>query len=66
MQGNGEVYMKSPSEELVEVIAPLLVDGGLLLPEDAEKYKDKIAGGTMKAEDWLLATEKALEKGANK
>ena len=65
MQGNGEAYMKSPSEELIELIAPLLVGGGLLLPEDAEKYTDKIAAGTMKAEDWLLATEKALVKGAN-
>jgi len=65
MHGNGEAYMKSPSEELVEVIAPMLVDGGLLLQKDAEKYKAKIAAGTMKAEDWLLATEKALAKGAN-
>lgn len=57
--------MKSPSESLVEVIAPLLVDGGLLLTEDVEKYKAKIAAGTMKAEDWLLTIEKALTKGAN-
>lgn len=57
--------MKSPSEALVEVIAPLLVDGGLLLPEDVEKSKAKIAAGTMEAEDWFLAIEKALTKGAN-
>lgn len=63
MQGNGEIYMKSPSEALAEAIAPLLVDGGLLLPEDVEKSQAKIAAGTMKAEDWLLATEKALAKG---
>jgi len=65
MHGNGEAYMKSPSEELVEVIAPMLVEGGLLLQKDVEQYKAKIAAGTMKAEDWLLATEKALAKGAN-
>lgn len=57
--------MKSPSEALAEVIAPLLVSGGLLLPEDVEKSKAKIAAGTMKAEDWLLAAEKAVAKEVN-
>ena len=57
--------MKSPSDELVEMIAPLLVDRGLLLPADVENYKSQIAAGTMKAEDWFLAAEKALEKGVN-
>lgn len=55
--------MKSPSEELVEVIVPLLVERGLLLPADAAKAKARIAAGTMKAEDWLLVTEKAMDKG---
>lgn len=57
--------MKSPSETLAEVIAPLLISGGLLLSEDVEKSKAKIAAGTMKAEDWLLAAEKAVAKRAN-
>ena len=57
--------MKTPSEELVELIAPLLVNGGLLLSTDVEKYKANIAAGTMKAEDWFLAAEKALEKGSD-
>lgn len=57
--------MKSPSEELVELIVPLLVDGGLLLSEDVATYKVKIASGTIKAEDWFLAAEKAVAKGAN-
>lgn len=57
--------MKSPSEELVEVIAPLLESKGLFLPEDIAKSKAKVAAGTMKAEDWLLAAEKAVAKGAN-
>lgn len=57
--------MKSPSEALAEVIAPLLISGGLLLPEDVEKSRAKIAAGTMKAEDWLLAAEKAVAKGVN-
>jgi len=57
--------MKSPSDELVEMIAPLLVADGLLLLADVENYKAQIAAGTMKAEDWLLAAEKALAKGVN-
>lgn len=58
--------MKSLSEAVAEVIAPLLISGGLLLPEDVEKSKAKIAAGTMKAQDWLLAAEKAMAKGTNK
>lgn len=58
--------MKSPSEKLVEVIAPLLVEQGLLLQEDMAKYQTKFAAGTMKEEDWILAAEKAAEKAANK
>lgn len=53
--------MKSPSEELVEAISPLLGKDRLLLSEDIEKSRAKIANGTMKAEDWLLAAEKALD-----
>jgi hypothetical protein len=54
--------MKSLSEELVEVIAPSLVKDKLFLPSDAEKYKAKLAAGTMKAEDWLMALENGLAK----
>ena len=54
--------MKSPSEQLVEIIVPLLEKEGLFLPEDAKRYKDKLATGSMKAEDWLLAVQKSLDK----
>lgn len=54
--------MKLSSEELVETISPLLVEHKLFLPDDAKKYKPKIACGTMKAEDWLMAVENALAK----
>lgn len=54
--------MKTPSEELIEVIAPLMVERGLVLPDDADRYKKKIASGRMSSEDWQLAVEKALEK----
>lgn len=54
--------MTTPSEALTEVIAPLLVQGKLFLPEDAAKCMVKLAAGGMKPEDWLLAVEKALDK----
>lgn len=54
--------MKLPTEGLIELIAPLLVDGSLFLPEDMAKYKAKISTGTMTPEDWLLAIENALSK----
>jgi len=54
--------MNSPSEELVEIISPLLVARKLFLPDDASKYKGKIAAGTMNAEDWMMAIEKAWTK----
>lgn len=54
--------MTTPSESLADLIAPLLVEDRLFLPEDALKYKTKIADGKMKPEDWLLAIEKALDK----
>ncbi|SBV37650.1 conserved hypothetical protein [uncultured Stenotrophomonas sp.] len=57
--------MKSPSEELVEVIFPVLEEKGLLLPEDILKSKTKIVTGTMKAEDWLLVAENAVIRGEN-
>jgi short-subunit dehydrogenase len=57
-----EMNMKTQSEILVEMIAPQLVTAKLLLQEDTDKYKEKISLGTMKAEDWLMAIEKALDK----
>lgn len=58
--------MTTLSEALTGLIAPLLVERKLLLEEDAQKYKAKIAAGTMKQEDWLLAIEKAMDKSASK
>lgn len=55
--------MKTPSEELVNVIFPIMEEKGFLLQEDIKNYKSQIATGKMKAEDWLLAVEKALGKG---
>lgn len=54
--------MKSLSQELVESLAPLLEESKLFLVDDVERYKAKLAAGTMKAEDWLVALENALER----
>jgi len=54
--------LKTPSEQLVETFLPLLVQEGLVLPEDAKQYVPKLSAGTMKAEDWLLAAQKSLDK----
>ena len=54
--------LKTPSEQLVETFLPLLVQEGLVLAEDAKQYGPKLSAGTMKAEDWLLAAQKSLDK----
>lgn len=41
---------------------PVLVEQGLFLPEDAQRYEAKLASGKMKAEDWRLIAEKAAAK----
>lgn len=56
--------MKSLSEELVEIVAPLLIQGGFFLATDFDTYKAKLAAGTLKAEDWLMAVENAMTKEA--
>lgn len=57
--------MRTPSEEVAEVVIQVIKRKKLLLPDDSDKIKTKIAAGTMKSEDWLLVAEKAVEKGAN-
>ncbi len=57
--------MKNPAEALTDLVAPLLVERKLLLEEDAQKCKVKIAAGTMKPEDWLIVIENALHKDAD-
>jgi len=54
--------LQTPSEQLVGILLPLLVQEGLVLPEDAKQYSSKLATGTMKAEDWLLSAQKSLDK----
>ena len=58
--------MTTLSELLAGQIASLMVESKFLLGEDAQRYTSKIANGTMKSEDWLLAVEKALDKESKK
>lgn len=57
--------MGTPSEEVTESIVRILKDKQLFLPDDSDRLKAKIATGTMKTEDWLLAAQKAADKGAD-
>lgn len=56
--------MGMPSEEVAKEVVCTLTEKSLLLPADGEKLKAKIAAGTIKAEDWLLAAQKAVDKEA--
>lgn len=53
---------KTPSEELAEILTNALLDKGLILKEDAPHTSLEIASGKLKAEDWRLLIEKALDK----
>lgn len=55
---------KTPSEELSEILAKSLVDKKLVLAKDANKLAVDLAAGEMRAEDWRVIIEKALDKGA--
>ncbi|MFM2152515.1 MAG: hypothetical protein RL199_950 [Pseudomonadota bacterium] len=52
----------SPNEELARRVVEQLVGLGLLPPDDRQRYAAAIAAGDMRASDWRLAVEKALER----
>lgn len=54
--------MKTPSEELANMILEKLVAESCITKEDAEKLLIKMATGKIRAEDWKLA----MEKGAHR
>jgi hypothetical protein len=55
--------MGTPSEEVAKEVVRALGEKKLLLPDDGEKLGANIAAGAMKPEDWLLAAQKAVDKG---
>lgn len=54
--------MNSPSQVLAQKIVERLVAEKLLTANDAKQVLVKLADGSMKAEDWRLAIEKASDK----
>ncbi len=56
---------KTPAEELAEIVTNALLDEGLILKEDAPHTSREIASGKLRAEDWRLLIEKALDKEAS-
>ena len=57
-----EFVIVSKSWEIIIIIFPSLIEEKLFLVTDLERYQVKIATGSMKEEDWLLAIEKAIDK----
>lgn len=54
--------MKTPSEELANMILAKLVTESCVTKEDAEKLFIKMAAGKLRTEDWKLAMEKSTHK----
>lgn len=57
--------VKTPSEILAEKIVGVLADKKLVLTGDVKKISLNLAAGKLKAEDWRMAVEKALDKEAS-
>jgi hypothetical protein len=45
--------MSTPSELLAAKITDRLVKEGLITAEAAKRFQPKLAGGTLRSEDWL-------------
>lgn len=56
--------MSAPSQELAKIIIERLVDEKLMIEEDAKKIEGKLSEGKLKAEDWRMVIEKAIQNGA--
>lgn len=56
--------MSTPSQDLAKIIFLRLSAEKLVTDEDAKKLVSKMADGKLRSEDWRLAIEKAVEKGA--
>ena len=54
--------VKTPSELLAEKIVGVLAEKKLVLGGDAQKVALNLANGKLKAEDWRVAIEKAIDK----
>jgi hypothetical protein len=61
---NMEEKDKAPAEELAEIVTDALLGEGLILETDVSNTSREIASGQLKAEDWRLLLEKALDNEA--
>jgi hypothetical protein len=59
------VPLKTPSELLAEKIVGVLAENNLILGGDIQKIVPNLANGKLKAEDWRMAIEKAIDKEAS-
>lgn len=59
-----DAHAKTPSETLAEKIVEILSDKKLVLVGDVQKIALNLANGKLKAEDWRMAIEKAIDKEA--
>jgi hypothetical protein len=51
----------TPDQAVATQIVKRFLLQGLLQPVEANRVRERLAAGTMKAEDWRLCAEKALE-----
>lgn len=59
---NSIANTKTPSEQLACKIFDVLVERKLMLSGDKSKLVDRLANGKLRAEDWRVAIEKAIDK----
>lgn len=56
------VPVKTPSELLADKIVGVLAEKKLVLSGDVKNVAQNLAIGKLKAEDWRMAIEKAIDK----
>ncbi len=57
--------VKTPSEILAEKVVGVLAERELVLADDIQQMSLDLAIGKLRAEDWRVAIEKAIDKGAS-
>ena len=58
---NNSTDNHNPDEIVAKTIITRLVKAGLISEQDSNRAHLQLASGTLKAEDWRLLAEKALE-----
>lgn len=58
---NNSPALGTPDETVADQIVRRLVAAGLLPPQYANQTRNQLATGALRAEDWRLLAEKAIE-----